>query len=149
MLAGGMLLTGCFKEKSVEPKPEPETPEHPWRFEVGAKAYSGSVDVVRIDSVSGAAMLTVSGMDAAGKGRITLQVVAADLAPGTYLAPSIAFAYTEDANPVYQSDGSAGDFSITLSTVNENEVAGTFSGTIRLTDSSTATLSNGSFSGTR
>ena len=149
MLAGGMLLTGCFKEKSIELKPEPETPEHPWRFEVGTQAYSGSVDVIRIDSVGGAAMLTVSGVDAAGKGRIALQVVAIDLAPGTYQAPSVSFVYTEDANPVYQSDGSAGNFSITLSTVNENEVVGTFSGTIQSTDSSTATLSNGSFSGIR
>ncbi|HOA39267.1 MAG TPA: hypothetical protein PLQ32_09785 [Flavihumibacter sp.] len=149
LLAGTLLLTGCFKEKSAEPDVIPPTPQYPWRFEVGTQSYIGAVESIQVDSVAGAAVMTISGVDTVGKGRISLSITGTDLVPGTYKSPSASFVYTEDLNTIYQSVNGADSFAITINSISSSQVTGSFTGSIRSLSGGTTKLSNGSFSGLR
>ena len=149
LLTGLVLLQSCFKEKSEEARPAPVNPTNPWTFTVDGKTYIGEVTHVRIDSASGAAILSIGGTDAAGVGQFQLLITATDLVTGEYRSPASALLYLENANPVYQSDGMADNFVVNITELSETRISGNFSGNVQTPAGASLTITNGSFTGLR
>ncbi|MFT4023845.1 MAG: hypothetical protein QM664_08710 [Flavihumibacter sp.] len=150
LLAFGLLLAGCYKDKSVAATTPPVVYEFPWFFQVGAQTYKGIVDSVIVVQHDSTSVLTIKGIDTVTGGRLTLVVAAPSLAAGTYHGPVASFSYAEDINPRYVSAADTSLFSITLLEMDEARVSGSFSGTVLSVNGTDSTLLlNGSFRGLR
>jgi hypothetical protein len=123
------LLIACQKEYSVEKGNGAAGSTAQWEFKEGGVQFKGPVDTAYIDTVSATKFLTIEGKSADGLDKITLQVFAVDLKPGTYKTPLCSFDYTRSGATFYQTDIAAVDsFSITITSIDANGVTGTFNG---------------------
>ncbi|HTL09701.1 MAG TPA: hypothetical protein VL307_15620, partial [Chitinophagaceae bacterium] len=129
LLTFSAVIFSCQKEYSIETPVNGSNANAQWEFKEGGVQYKGPVDSVYIDTITGVKFLTLIGRLDDRSAQMTLQVFGPDLKPGTYKTPYSLFAYIKGGNFVYQTDQMATDsFTIVLTKIDSNGVAGTFSG---------------------
>jgi hypothetical protein len=75
------------------------------KFKEAANEFKGPVDTAFIDTLSGIKFLSVEGKSANGQEAMLLQVLGAELKPGTYSKGQAIFSYLKGASTVlYQTD---------------------------------------------
>ena len=145
-----ILFISCQKEYSYEIWRDgnpPGTPsvQYGWSF-VGTSAtnYRGCLDTAFYTIISGLNALMLSGTDSAGNAFNISLLSAVKITTGTFTSAQGAFLAVTDANGVTYLPKQPSNITLTLTTVNDTLVEGTFSGTLadQLT-SQTFTISGG------
>lgn len=141
--AAAFFVWGCAKEKSFE---IPRGSQSQWEFQEGGKSFKGPVDTGFIETFNSVKYLTVEGRSEDNKDKITLEVIGADIKPGTYKTPLCTFTYLRNNDLLYQNDLVAADaFSITIDRVDSTGISGTFNGEVIDSAGAKKVINNGRF----
>jgi hypothetical protein len=126
-----LILSGCIKEKSVDTGASPDGRTQ-WEFKEAAVLFKGAVDTGYLVSTTGQQTLVVEGTSQDGSGALLLEITGTTITTGVYKIPNASFQYTVAGNSYYETDDADTDkFSVTITSINASEVAGTFSGEVR------------------
>jgi len=144
----GILLSfvACQKEYSVETGNGGSTINSEWEFKEAANEFAGPIDTAFIETLSGLQFLSVEGTSAGGQETILLQVIGAELKPGTYGKGQALFSYIKSGTTTLYETDLSGDFSIVISRIDSIGVSGTFSGKVVDGSGVAKTITNGKFS---
>jgi hypothetical protein len=141
--AAAVFFGGCAKEKSFE---IPSGSQSAWEFQEAGKSFKGPVDTGYIETFNAVKYLTVEGRSEDNKDRITLELIGADIKPGTYKTPLCTFTYLRNNDLLYQNDLVAADaFSITIDRVDSAGISGTFNGEVIDSAGAKKVINNGRF----
>jgi hypothetical protein len=141
--AAAILIWGCAKEKSFE---IPRAAQAQWEFQEGSNQFKGPVDTAFLEDLNAVKFLTIEGRSEDGRDRIALEIISANIGPGTYKTPFCAFTYLRNNNLLYQNNQIAVDsFAITIDRLDSSGVSGTFSGNVLDSSGATKAIRNGKF----
>lgn len=141
-----MSFVACQKEYSVENGSGGPAINSEWAFKEGTNEFNGPIDTAFIETLSGLKFLSVEGTSANGQETILLQVIGADLKPGTYGKGQALFSYIRSGSTTLYETDISGDFSIVISRIDSIGVTGTFSGKVIDGSGVSKTITNGKFS---
>ena len=125
------LFFSCQKEYSLEGI---VTPAGTWQFNDAAKLYTGNIDTAFIETAGTTKTLNLVGKSSDGKQNFLLRIIGTDsITVGTYKASLFQtdFQYYIQSKTLYEADGilvGAGEFSVTITAIGNNNVTGIFSG---------------------
>ncbi len=141
-----LLFISCSKELSLEQAalvPVDNTTQ--WSFEDSAGKRQGSVDTAFIAAQGDIEALFLEGTTNDDRESIFLQVIGQPLTTGNYSNEQVGFAYYIDGQQVYFNDPSAGEFTISITTLDTANIAGTFQGVVVNPRTGVASIQNGMF----
>ena len=141
-----MSFVACQKEYSVETGNGGSIINSEWEFKEAANAFNGPIDTAFIETLSGLKFLSVEGTSANGQETILLQVIGAELKPGTYGKGQALFSYIKSGTTTLYETDLSGDFSIVITRIDSAGVSGTFSGKVIDGSAVSKTITNGKFS---
>jgi hypothetical protein len=140
-----VLFISCGKDYSVEGI---TGAKGSWSFTEGTR-YSGNIDTAYIEIGSGVKILHLDGTSSSGTEKFHIQVYTIDsFKVGTYKASlsEASFSYTSGSNVLYDANGLAGEFTVTISYLNGNHITGQFSGGTYDVSGNVKNISFGGFS---
>ncbi len=145
-LASLFIFFACKKERSAELGGLPGAPEEMWEFTEAGTVKDGLMDSAYVQSVGSVNTISMVGTSAELTGELFLQVVASEIASGSYTNPNVFFQYAEGGTVLLQSSPvQTGAFSITITSIDSTSVTGTFSGTVVDSQGGEHTISDGRF----
>ena len=151
-----LILFACNKELSMEggdgnPPPVPVDSLYQWRFKdsgaTDAQFRQGFTDTAYVESEGTLSALFYEGSTADRTKGIVLQVINDPLGPGDYSGEQVSFGYFEGSSLVYTNIGANSDFTLKISVLTADSVAGTFSGHVLNSAGELKLIQSGSFQG--
>lgn len=148
-IAFAALLNACKKEYSIEQGGT--TSVGTWQFNDSSQLFTGNMDSVYIDSTTSpnTKILYLIGTSLDGKQKFNLELYGNSFTTGTYNASLFqsTFSYTSGGSNVYLSNQLVGEFIVNITTLNSNNISGTFSGAARNAANNVIQLTQGKFTG--
>jgi hypothetical protein len=139
-----MFVWGCAKEKSFE---IPKGSQTQWEFQEGGKSFKGPIDTAFIETFNSVKYLTIEGRSEDNKDKLTIEVIATDIKPGTYKTPVCTFTYLRNNDLLYQNNLVATDsFAVIIDRVDSTGISGSFNGKVLDSAGAIKTINNGRFS---
>ncbi len=139
------LFFSCQKEFSLEGV---TTSAGTWQFNDDAKVYAGNIDTAYIETAGTTKTLNLVGKSSDGSQNFLLHLYATDsFTVGAYKASLFKsdFQYYTQAKNIYQADQFIGEFIVTISAINNNNITGIFSGAAEDSTSAVKSLTLGKF----
>ena len=142
-----ILLASCRKEYSIENHNNTLAAGN-WQFTEGGKEFAGDMDTTFIIDGNSANELHLVGTSNDGSQSFHMVLYTADsFKAGTYLASAYqsSFEYGSVVPPLYAAGQLNGQFTVTITSINESLVTGTFSGKAVKNGQDTVEITNGMF----
>ncbi len=142
-----ILLNACQKEYSTE-EGGLIVPTGTWQFNDDAQLFAGNMDSAYIDSSSSTKILHLVGTSLDGSQSFNMELYSTgSFATGAYKASLFqsTFQYTSGNNNIYQAGQLIGEFIVNVTSINNSQISGTFSGSAMNAANSTISLTNGKF----
>lgn len=142
-----LLLFACRKEKSAENGRLPGSDTAQWEFTQGSIMYEGDITSAAMQPVNGVNTLSLVGTETDNEqAAFVLQIFDNNIEPGDYHNPNIFFQYSLEGAVVYQNTPLQNhEFTVTINSVDEEMVSGTFFGTVQDAQGGEITITNGKF----
>lgn len=146
-----VLLNACQKEYSIEGNGL-IVPTGTWQFNDSSRLFAGNIDSAYIDSSISVntKILHLIGKSLDGSQNFNMELYANSFAPGIYKASLFqsTFQYTSGGSNIYQADQLIGEFVVTITSLTNTQISGTFSGSAMNAVSVVKQLTNGKFTST-
>lgn len=140
-------LNACQKEYSIENRNIQQTAGN-WEFSNGGVKYSGNMDTIYQIRAGSINELLLLGKTKDGSQSFEMHLYADSFKVGSYTASTFqsAFAYTSSTGKViYQADQLIGEFTVNITTLNDQGIQGNFSGNAKDSAANTIQLTDGIF----
>lgn len=124
-----IILNSCGKEYSIETSSKP-TAEGTWEFYEANNFFQGNIDSFYIIKGNSINELHLIGHEITSRDLFHLILYADTFKTGAYLASAFqsAFDYGNHAPYLYSADQTFGEFTVEVTSISENQIAGNFSG---------------------
>ena len=146
-----VLLNACQKEHSQEGNGL-VVPTGTWQFNDNTQLFAGNVDSAYIDSTSSlnTKILHLIGTSLDGSQSFNLELYASSFTTGTYKASLFqsTFQYSASGSNLYQVSQLIGEFLVTITSLSNTQISGTFSGSAMNASNTIKQLTNGKFTST-
>lgn len=142
-----ILFSACQKEYSIEHGNTQVTVGN-WEFSNGSVKYSGDMDTVYQTRAGSINELLLIGKTKDGSQSFEMHLYADSFKIGTYKASAFqsAFAYTSSSGKaVYQAAQLLGEFTVNITTINDQSIQGNFSGNAKDSTGNIIQLTDGKF----
>jgi hypothetical protein len=149
LLGVSVIWNACQKEHSAENSFK-KIIKGNWQFVNGGTKYSGNMDTVYQTTAGSANELILIGTTANGSQTFSMHLFADSFKTGSYKASAFqsSFTYTSSGNAIYQASQLNGEFIVNITSISNNSIAGTFSGSALDSGNNIVQLSSGSFNST-
>lgn len=149
IFAASVILNACQKEYSIE-TPFLGVTTGSWQFSNGNIKYSGDMDTVYQTKAGSINELVLIGATANRTQNFSMQLFADSFKVGTYKASAFqsSFTYTSPGENIYQAGQVIGEFIVNITSINNNTITGTFSGSALDSTNNVIQLTSGSFTST-
>ncbi len=145
LTAVALLMFSCQKELSVE-NGNGGNQDAQWEFSESS-TYKGPIDTAYLEPSGTFQSLAFEGHSGEGNGQIFLQIYGTNITATTYKNPNVFFEYVEGGTTVYSNVPTNPDaFTVVITSINENQVTGTFSGEVLNAAGEAKVINNGRFS---
>lgn len=148
LFLASVLFHACSKEYSLEGG-NLKVPSGTWEFKDSLIQFQGNMDTAYITSSSGTTTkeLQLIGTSADGSQTFRMHLFADTFTTGTYKASLFqsSFEYAIPAKTIYQADQLIGEFIVNITSLSNNFISGTFSGTALDSANKIKNLSQGKF----
>lgn len=148
ILIATALFTSCQKEYSLEGN-NLKVPDGSWEFKDSLKQFIGNIDTAFIDSSGSTKTLTLSGTSITGGENFSLRLfTTGNFNVGSYRA-SLAeseFNYFTITKTIYQANQLVGEFIVNITSLANNMITGTFSGSAQDSAGNIKQITIGKFS---
>ncbi|MDQ2752784.1 MAG: hypothetical protein M3R72_07155, partial [Bacteroidota bacterium] len=128
-----IFINACQKEYSMEGNGK-NVPIGAWQFSYGTTLYAGNIDSAYIQSSASlnTSILHLLGTSLDGSQNFNLELYADTIKTGTYKASSFqsTFLYTAGGGNIYQAGQLIGEFIVNVTSLTNNTISGTFSGSV-------------------
>src|SRR6185312_10442902 len=144
-----VLMNACQKEYSIE-NGNKGIAQGSWQFTNGNIKYAGNMDTIYQVAAGGANELFIVGTSTNGTQNFELHLFADTFKIGTYKASAFqsSFLYSSSGKTIYQASQLIGEFIVNITTLDDNHIGGTFSGSTMDSANSLVQLTAGSFNST-
>lgn len=144
-----VLMNACQKEYSIE-NGNKGIAQGSWQFTNGSIKYAGNMDTIYQVTAGGANELFIVGTSSNGTQNFELHLFADTFKIGTYKASAFqsSFLYSSSGKTIYQASQLIGEFIVNITTLDDNHIGGTFSGSAMDSANSLVQLTAGSFNST-
>lgn len=126
-----LIINGCKKEYSIENNGH-HVPIGTWQFNDSSKLFSGNMDSAYIESSTSlnTKILHLLGTSLDGSQTFNMELYADTLKTGSYLASLFqsTFLYSAGGTDLYQAGQLIGEFTVNITSLTNNSISGTFSG---------------------
>jgi hypothetical protein len=118
-----------------------------WEFANSNLNYSGSVKDIHQNTGLGTQSIFINGISANGSEIFQLSISADTLKPGSYSSSlfQCVFSYTNSSKTLYKANSKNGEFTVTILSIDDLKVTGTFSGFAIDESGNTIEITNGKF----
>ena len=149
VLFASVLLNACQKDYSVENGLKAIT-TGTWQFTNGSTKYSGNMDTVYQTTAGSTNELFLIGTTTNGSQSFEMHLFADSFKVGTYKASAFqsSFTYSSTGKTIYQASQLIGEFVVNITSINNNNITGTFSGSALDSTNNLVQLTAGSFKST-
>lgn len=149
LLVVSALWNACQKEHSIEDSFK-KVAKGNWQFSNGSTKYSGNMDTVFQVKAGSTNELFLIGTTSNGNQAFSLHLFADSFKIGTYKASAFqaSFTYSSPGKTIYQASQLTGEFAVNITSINNNAIAGTFSGAALDSTNNIVQLTSGSFNST-
>jgi hypothetical protein len=140
-------IASCKKEYSLENGNLIQS-AGTWSFQEGGSQYTGNVDSSFIEDAGGTKILTIEGKSSGGGENFSIALFSTgSFQVGTYLASlsEVEFDYSTTAKTIYEGDFLTGEFTVTITSLSNNIISGTFSGSVEDSTGNTKQITLGTF----
>ena len=134
-----LLCMSCKKEYSKE-----KNGENSWEFKQSENEFDGPVDSAFFQSSTSVSILSIYGSTEDREGEIFIRIRTENILTGTYNGNNVEFQYTVAGKIVYKKD-ELSDIAIIITQMDNENVSGTFSGTVTDSLGQIKNISEGSF----
>lgn len=144
LLSVAVMFHSCAKEYSSE---RYMGARGSWEFTNGNQNYSGIMQDIHKNSGLGAQSIFINGISNNGSEIFRLTISADTLQPGTYSSTlfQCIFSYTKSGKDIYTANSETGEFIVTILSIDELKITGTFSGSALDESGNTIEITNGKF----
>ncbi|HUZ57350.1 MAG TPA: hypothetical protein VMU83_01040 [Hanamia sp.] len=149
IFAASVILNACQKEYSIE-TPFLGVTTGSWQFSNGTIKYSGDMDTVYQTKAGSINELILIGATANRTQNFSMQLFADSFKVGTYKASAFqsSFTYSSPGENIYQAGQLIGEFIVNITSITNNTITGTFSGSALDSTNNVIQLTSGSFTST-
>ena len=149
ILLASVILNACRKAYSVENEFQTTT-SGSWQFSNGSTKYSGNMDTVYQTTAGSTNELFLIGTTANGSQTFSMHLYADSFKIGTYNASAFqsSFTYSSSGENIYQASQLIGEFIVNITSITNNTITGTFSGSALDSTNNVIQLTSGSFTST-
>ena len=141
-----LAFSSCQKDLSVENSGRGSAGS--WAFQQGPTHYQGLLDSSYLQISTGVKILHLVGRSSSLTQNFLLNLYTADsFKVGTYKASlaEVSFLYSDRFRTLYEANGLAGEFTVTISTLSSGYITGQFSGAATDTSGTVVSIVNGGF----
>lgn len=144
-----VLLNACQKEYSIE-NSNKGIAQGTWQFTNGGIKYAGNMDTIYQVAAGGTNELFLIGTSSNGTQNFEMHLFADTFKIGTYKASAFqsSFLYSSSGTTIYQASQLIGEFIVNITSLGDNNIGGTFSGSALDSANSLVQLTAGSFNST-
>ena len=144
-----VLLNACQKEYSIE-NGNKGIAQGTWQFTNGGIKYAGNMDTIYQVAAGGTNELFLIGTSSNGTQNFEMHLFADTFKIGTYKASAFqsSFIYSSSGTTIYQASQLIGEFTVNITSLGDNNIGGTFSGSALDSANSLVQLTAGSFNST-
>lgn len=144
-----VLMNACQKEYSIE-NGNKGIAQGAWQFTNGGIKYAGNMDTIYQVAAGGTNELFIVGTTSDCTQNFEMHLFADTFKIGTYKASAFqsSFLYSSSGKTIYQASQLIGEFIVNITTLDDNNIAGTFSGSAMDSANSLVQLTAGSFNST-
>lgn len=144
-----VLLNACQKEYSIE-NGNKGIVQGSWQFTNGSTNYAGNMDTIYQIASGSTNELFLIGTSSNGTQNFEMHLFADTFKIGTYKASAFqsSFLYSSSGKSIYQASQLIGEFIVNITSLDDNHIEGTFSGSATDSTSSLVQLTAGSFNST-
>ncbi len=149
LLLAIVLINSCQKEYSIE-NGNKGIAQGNWQFNNGTTLYKGTMDTIYQIPAGSTNELFLIGSTANGTQNFEMQLFADTFKIGTYKASAFqtSFVYSSAGNTIYEASQLIGEFVVNITSLDDNHIEGTFSGTAQDSTNNSVQLTAGSFNST-
>jgi len=141
-----VLLYACQKEYSIENGGN-GIAQGNWQFNNGNTLYKGNIDTIYQIPAGSTNELFLIGATDNGTQNFEMHLFADTFKIGTYKASAFqsSFVYSSAGNTIYEASQLIGEFVVNITSLDDNHIEGTFSGTAQDSTNNSVQLTAGSF----
>lgn len=142
-----LTIFSCRKEYSVENQDNNPLAAGNWQFKEGGTQFAGDIDTAFISDANQLKELHLMGTSNDGTQQFNLILFGNSFTPGSYKASAfqVTFQYGNSVPLLYDASQLNGEFIVTITSINDAMVTGTFSGTALKGDSVAVNIVEGVF----
>ncbi|HEY5367848.1 MAG TPA: hypothetical protein VIJ75_02560 [Hanamia sp.] len=144
-----VLMNACQKEYSIE-NGNKGVAQGNWQFSNGTTLYKGNMDTIYQIPAGSTNELFLIGTTTNGTQKFEMHLFADTFKIGTYKASMFqsSFLYSSAGNTIYEASQLISEFVVNVTSLDDNHIEGTFSGTAQDSTDNSVQLTAGSFNST-